>query len=246
VTKIVNWTGLDPDLTQTFEICIQGPSYPVTPNCKTIDFDGGLLTWTNLLPGPYIITESALGEWWLVNISGSPATVPVGGVGHATVTNTRRIWAFTPGFWKNHTVDSASGHDAWQYTNYSPTDSLPFVLGSFAGLQIKGSTDTYGSLSMWEALSLKGGTNAKGALEILLRAGTAAVLNASFHEKMHGGVEGYYPFSTAELIPMINAAIASGQRDGMLSLAAELDGYNNGYHYIEWWWNPNLPLPQTP
>ena len=56
------------------------------------------------------------------------------------------FWGFTPGFWKNHTADSPSGHDAWQYTAYLPTDDLPFNLGTFGGLTIKGSNKTYGEL----------------------------------------------------------------------------------------------------
>ena len=181
------------------------------------------------------------------------------------------FWGFTPGFWKNHTADSASGHDAWQYTAYDPTDPLPFALGTFAGIPIKGSTDTYGSLNMWEALSLKGGTNSKGALEILLRAGTAAVLNASFHETVDnedhpapvlgtpgdffsitidgtlyectplenpdGGV--YFPCTSADIIEIVNAAIATHDRDVMISLAGILDSWNNGWHMIDWSW----PVP---
>ena len=160
-----------------------------------------------------------------------------------TVTVCTRYWAFTPGFWKNHTADSPSGHNAWQYTAYDPTDSLPFALGTFAGLPIKGSNDTYGSLTMWEALSLKGGTNSKGALEILLRAGTAALLNASFHEKMHGTVVGYFPKTSLEIIAMVNAAIATHDRDIMLSLAGQLDYWNNGYHIIDWSWDPDILIP---
>jgi hypothetical protein len=156
-----------------------------------------------------------------------------------TVTICTRYWAFTPGFWKNHTADSASGHDAWQYTAYDPTDALPFYLGIYATRQIKGMTKTFGELTMLDALSLKGGTNTIGALEILLRAGTAAVLNASFHEVMHGIVVGYFPKTSAEIIAMVNAAIASHDRDTMITLAGLLDYWNNGYHIIDWSW----PVP---
>ena len=181
------------------------------------------------------------------------------------------FWGFTPGFWKNHTADSPSGHDAWQYTAYLPTDDLPFNLGTFGGLTIKGSNKTYGELKMWDALSLKGGTNSKGALEILLRAGTAAVLNASFHETVDnedhpapdlgtpgdifsitiggtaynctplenpdGGV--YFPCTSADIIAIVNAAIATHERDVMISLAGILDSWNNGWHMIDWSW----PVP---
>ena len=45
VTKSVEWNGITPDEEQEFEICITGPSYPTTANCKTIGYDGGDLTW---------------------------------------------------------------------------------------------------------------------------------------------------------------------------------------------------------
>jgi hypothetical protein len=94
VTKTVVWKGVKPDPAQTFSICIQGPSYPVTPNCKTFDFDGGSETWSNLIPGDYTVTETDPGTSWIVVVTGSPATVPTdGGQAEAGVTNT-----FDPGY----------------------------------------------------------------------------------------------------------------------------------------------------
>ncbi|MCU0231488.1 MAG: hypothetical protein MUC67_08935, partial [Acidobacteria bacterium] len=74
----------------TFSICIQGPSYPTTPNCKTIDVRGGTLLWTNLKAGSYTVTETNPGSLWSVAITGSPANVPAGAKAYATVTNTRK------------------------------------------------------------------------------------------------------------------------------------------------------------
>jgi hypothetical protein len=97
VTKTVHWNGVTPDVTKTFEICITGPSYPVTPDCKTADFDGATLTWTNLIPGNYVATETDPGSSWTV--TGSPTssiTVPADGTGATTVpeiTNTRKLGA---------------------------------------------------------------------------------------------------------------------------------------------------------
>jgi hypothetical protein len=71
----------------------------------------------------------------------------------------------------------------------------------------------------------------------------ASLLNASFHEKMHGTHEGYFPFSTTEIQTMINAVLATGDTSEMLALAAELDMYNNGLHTIDWSWDPEVPLP---
>lgn len=94
VTKTVNWVGSTPDASATFSICITGPSYPTTPNCKSIGSSGGQLTWTGLLPGSYTITEANPGSQWTVLVSGSPATVPNdGGQGSASVTNTLKSGA---------------------------------------------------------------------------------------------------------------------------------------------------------
>jgi hypothetical protein len=71
-----------------------------------------------------------------------------------------------------------------------------------------------------EALSYKGGRGADGAASILLRAASAAILNAE-----HNVVN--YPLSTAEVIDAVNAALASGDRDVMISLATQLDDNNN-------------------
>ena len=87
VTKTVNWIGSTPT-SQTFEICITGPSYPGR-NCKPAGSAGGTLTWSDLIPGSYIVEETDPGSQWTVSVTGSPATVPTnGGQGTATVTNT--------------------------------------------------------------------------------------------------------------------------------------------------------------
>jgi hypothetical protein len=73
---------------QTFQICIAGPSYP-TPNCKTIGPLGGLLVWSDIVPGSYAVTETNPGSDWVVTITGSPAVVPPNGTAIARVTNAR-------------------------------------------------------------------------------------------------------------------------------------------------------------
>ena len=94
ITKSVEWNGITPDEEQEFEICITGPSYPTTPNCKTIGYDGGDLTWSNLIPGEYTVTESTLGSQWKTPvIDDSEAIVPTDGGtnGTATVDNERKL-----------------------------------------------------------------------------------------------------------------------------------------------------------
>lgn len=86
VTKTVNWTEIIPDVSKTFEVCITGPSY-TSGNCKTIDYDGGTLTWNDLLLGDYTITESDLGAHWSVVGSGSVVSVSDSSTTHQ-ITNT--------------------------------------------------------------------------------------------------------------------------------------------------------------
>jgi hypothetical protein len=92
VTKTVNWNGLTPNPSKTFEICIRGPSFPGAANCKTVDYDGGTLSWVSLLPGPYEVSETNPGAEWQVAIDNSGAIVPAdGGNGSAGVINTRKL-----------------------------------------------------------------------------------------------------------------------------------------------------------
>ncbi|MFX1354703.1 MAG: SdrD B-like domain-containing protein, partial [Promethearchaeota archaeon] len=93
VTKVVDWNGVTPDTTKTFEICIQGPSYPTAPgDCQTIGYLGGTLVWTDLIPGGYTVTETDPGPEWQVTITGTPATVVLGETASASVEN-----VITPG-----------------------------------------------------------------------------------------------------------------------------------------------------
>ena len=112
----------------------------------------------------------------------------------------------TPGYWKNHT-------DSWPPTGYSPAQNVTTVFSQ---------TVLYPALStsLLNTLSFAGGSGVSGAAEILLRAATAAVLNAS-----HPDVA--YPRSPASVIADVNNALATQNRDSMLALAAALDADNN-------------------
>jgi hypothetical protein len=110
----------------------------------------------------------------------------------------------TPGYWKNHL-------DSWQ--GYAPSASTGSV---FSGASAYG----LGSQTLLQSLDGAGGPGTTGAARILLRAGTAALLNAS-----HDGVD--YTRSGADVIADVNAALASGDRATILTLASELDADNN-------------------
>jgi len=113
----------------------------------------------------------------------------------------------TPGYWKNHT-------DSWPPTGYSPGQSLPSVFAQSAAYpELAGA-------SMLEALNFHGGGGADGAARNLMRAAVAALLDAS-----HPGVD--YPRTPVQVISQVNSALASGDRDTMLTVAGGLDRDNN-------------------
>lgn len=74
VTKIVDWKNTNPNQSKTFEICINGPSYP-NGNCQTSDYDGEALSWSNIEVGEYIIAETNPGQNWVVTGSGQKIIV---------------------------------------------------------------------------------------------------------------------------------------------------------------------------
>jgi hypothetical protein len=120
VVKVVDWNGVTPDQTQTFEICIRGQSYP-TPDCQIVDYDGAVLNWPGLISGTYTVTETNPGTSWTV--TGSPQDVGVaGGLVLATMTNTRNGEGCTPGFWKK-----TQHFNSW--TGWYQDDSFAAVFG---------------------------------------------------------------------------------------------------------------------
>lgn len=112
----------------------------------------------------------------------------------------------TPGYWKNHTA-------SWAGTGYTPGQTAGSVFSIPASYGLAGKT-------LLQSLDGGGGTDTIGAAKILLRAGTAAVLNAG-----HGGVA--YPQSSASIIAAVNSALAGGSRAAIITLAASLDADNN-------------------
>jgi hypothetical protein len=76
------------------------------------------------------------------------------------------------------------------------------------------------NVTLLRALSFQGGSTNTAAARILLRAAVAALLNSA-----SPGID--YPLTTAEVIAQVNAALASNNRNTMLTLASRLDSYNN-------------------
>lgn len=112
----------------------------------------------------------------------------------------------TPGYWKNHPED-------WQ--GFSTGQTVQSVFSAAAGI-----SSFISDSSLLEALSFQGGETIEGAAEILLRAAVAAILNAASAD-----VE--YPLALDDIIGDVNEALASGDRDTIITLAAYLDANNN-------------------
>jgi hypothetical protein len=111
----------------------------------------------------------------------------------------------TPGYWKNHT-------DSWQ--GYAPSQTVGSTFSAASAYP------SIASQTLLEALQGGGGSGTLGAAKVLVRAGTAALLNSA-----HSGVDG--ASTTAEVLAAVNAALASGDRDTMLGVASGLDADNN-------------------
>ncbi len=111
----------------------------------------------------------------------------------------------SPGYWKNH---------PHSWVGFSPVQNLMSV---FSEASLYDSTD---SASMMQALNFSGGFGTDGAAKILARSAVAAVLNAS-SSTVH------YPLTTNQVVQMVNDAFSSQSRETMLSLASQLDTYNN-------------------
>jgi len=113
----------------------------------------------------------------------------------------------TPGYWKNHS-------DSWAAAGFSTGQSVESVFGQ------AGAYPALGVASLIEALDFNGGPGLEGAARNLLRAAVAGLLDAS-----HPDVD--YPRTPGQVVSEVNAALASGDRDTMLSVAASIDQDNN-------------------
>ena len=115
----------------------------------------------------------------------------------------------TPGYWKNHTEN-------WE--EYQPGTQLQYIFKDTAGTR-------FGTVTLQQALSLKGGPGVDGATQILLRAATASILNAA-HEDLG------YPYRRFNdnqfgIMTQVSDALQSGDRSTILDLARVLDEANN-------------------
>jgi len=112
----------------------------------------------------------------------------------------------TPGFWKQ---DFHFGF----WTGHLPTDTV--------GSVFSGALPALSAETLLAALQGGGGPGLLGKEKILLRAAVAALLNASSSSVS-------YPFTSAQIITAVNAALSSGDLTTIGNLATLLDNANNG------------------
>ena len=128
----------------------------------------------------------------------------------------------TPGYWKNNAIKWG----AVSWVGYTPSQTLESVFDVPDSLGLDSKT-------LLQGLQFQGGRGVSGASQILLRSAVAAVLNAA-----NPNVD--YAMSALQIIADVNSALASGDRDEMLTLAGELDGFNNDGCSIDMHGNPIL------
>ena len=185
---------------------------------------GGCQEFHNIGAGPHTITEVGQSGVVVTEISVSPEdrrvsfdlnlrTVTATAVDDPTptkITFTNKTQTgtqgCTPGFWKQ---DFHFGF----WTGHSPTDTVGSV---FTGALPELSGET-----LLDALQGGGGPGLLGKEKILLRAAVAALLNASSSSVS-------YPFTSAQIITAVNAALATGNQTTINNLATLLDNANNG------------------
>jgi hypothetical protein len=121
----------------------------------------------------------------------------------------------TPDFWKDHTK-------VWQ--EYTPNQTIGSVFTSAPA--------PHAAKTLLQGLQGGGGAGISGARDILLRAATASLLNASYDDADGHLRFPWRRFATGHngeppLISTVDAALTSGSRRTILQLAARLDAANN-------------------
>ena len=120
-----------------------------------------------------------------------------------TTTTTTGGEGCTPGYWKQ-----PQHFDSWPVPTTTTLADAGFT-----------NTGLPAGTTLLEALSFQGGPTVQDAKNILLRQAAAAYLNS---------LSIAYAFTTAEVVDMVNDALASGDRDTILDVKDVLDAANNG------------------
>ena len=120
-----------------------------------------------------------------------------------TTTTTTGGEGCTPGYWTQ-----PQHFDSWPVPTTTTLADAGFT-----------NTGLPAGTTLLEALSFQGGPTVQDAKNILLRQAAAAYLNS---------LSIAYAFTTAEVVDMVNDALATGDRDTILDVKDVLDAANNG------------------
>lgn len=163
-------------------------------------------------------TTSAIGTYnWVATYNGDAVNNSVTsacGAEQVIITKPLGNQGCTPGFWKN------PKHFAL-WTGYSPNQSVSSVFNVPATFPDGSDGTSLAGSSLAGALAFQGGSTLNGSAQILLRAAVAGLLNST-----SSGVA--YPMTTAQIISSVNAALSSGDRNTIITLATAIDNANNG------------------
>ncbi len=186
----------------------------------------GYYQFMDLCAGSYTVeVDTPLGKVVAPSLVGDPATDSNGSPASVTVpanSSSEQTIDFgfctepaggegcTPGYWK-----VPQHHDSWTPTGYGTTMLVGSVFTA-----ANAAFPTLADDTLVQALGYPGGRDAIGAAQILLRAAVASLLNSS-----HPDVD--FDRLQTDVISSVNAALASGNRSTMLTLATSLDRDNN-------------------
>jgi hypothetical protein len=146
---------------------------------------------------------AGVGLAWNPTTGTTTDTTPATTTMPTTTTTPESKEGCTPGFWKNHPED-------WE--GFSPDQTLDEVFDA-AGL------GSLGSATLLDALRFRGGASVVAAKRILLRHAVAALLNSA-----HSEVE--FGMTTAEVISLVDDALASNDRGEILAAKNDLAALN--------------------
>ena len=113
---------------------------------------------------------------------------------------------------------SNASYNNWKYTTDMTLEEAGFVIPD-GSMTDNPERPVYSDDTLIEALKYQGGEDLSGMAQTLLRAATAALLNAAHPEIS-------YPLSVAEVISSVNNALTE-DRDTMEDLKDQFDIYNN-------------------
>jgi hypothetical protein len=190
---------------------IQGADFHVTTAVPA----GGCSFALNLFTGSSIvITETAAAGTTVSGISGGSTSNLAAGTAGLVIGSSTSTVTFTNKALSNQACDPG------YFKNHPGSFAAPFTPQTIVGSVFSGSLNSLSGISFSQALQGGGGNGLQGAETHLLRSGVTAVLNAA-----NPGVE--YSYTLANVLNLVDAAMASGDASAINNLASTLDQANN-------------------